>query len=139
MALKSRRWFERLCLNEVNTQGLGRTLASRALELDLGVDNTQGHMLQAVGVVQKFFEEYPHHVDTINASSFDPYKMTGQMLSDWLHFISDKGGVYGRADFKYNFTYFKNAITTKYGGNTTGGGGGDNEFEICLRLVAAFL
>lgn len=140
MALKSREWFFGRCYKEVKRLGETAYLANKALELGFGRENTQGHILQACGAVQMFFQDYPSHKNTINqASPFDPYKLTGQILQDWLSFFASKSGSYGRRRFGYNWDYLRTYLTTKYGGHTTGGGGGDNEFEIVLRLLAAFL
>lgn len=139
MGLKSRRWFEANCFEMWRSRGSSSQLANRALELAFGVDNTQGHILQAIGAVQKFYDEHHQYIRTVQSSPFVPFKMSGNMMADWLSFIKVKTGHNGRRDFNYNWDYFKNALTTKYGGNTSGGGGGDNEFEIVLRLMAEFI
>jgi len=83
---------------------------------------------------------HPEHVATIKAASpTAPYKPTDQMLADWTEFLTGNAGEYGRNTFGYNYNTLKGYLTPKYGGNRHGGGGGDNEFEICLRLAAAFL
>jgi len=103
-------------------------------------DSTRGHLFQAAGAVQKFLEAHPEHVATIQAASpLEPYKPAGQVLADWSAFIDEQEGAYGHGRFGYNYDTLKGYLTTKYGGMRTGGGGGDNEFEICLRLGAAFL
>ena len=61
------------------------------------------------------------------------------MLADWIAFIDEHDGTYGHRRFAYNYDTLKGYLTPKYGGTRVGGGGGDNEFEICLRLGAAFV
>ena len=141
MALKSRQWFQGECNTQVNGKGPLADLANRAMELGPGNrDNTTGHILQAVGAVQKFFAEFPEHLKTVqNASTRIPFALNGTVLSDWIKFFSKQRGTYGRQNFGYNWDTLRNILTGKYGGNVTGGGGGDNEFEIVFRLVAGFL
>jgi hypothetical protein len=140
MGLRSREWFFNCCYKEVKKSGKLAYLANKALELGFGKENTQGHILQACGAVQKFFQEYPQHKTAISiASPVDPYEPKSQMLKDWLTFFNSKTGPYGRRRFGYNWDYLRTYLTRKYGGQTVGGGGGDNEFEIVLRLMADFL
>lgn len=111
--------------------------------LDLGLrktDATRGHVFQAAGAVQQFLIAHPNHVATIAAASqIEPYKAKGVVLNDWLQFMAAQSGAYGRSQFGYNYNTLKGYLTNKYGGTRKGGGGGDNEFEICMRLIAAFL
>lgn len=140
MALKGPLWLlARALVEERNRTTLGY-LSARSLDLGLRkTDSTRGHLFQATGAAQKFLEAYPRHVATILATSpLQPYKPTGQVLADWMSFIAAHHGTYGRGKFGYNYDTLKRYLTTKYGGTRTGGGGGDNEFEICLRLCAAF-
>jgi hypothetical protein len=125
---------------ERNRTSLGH-LSSRALDLGIRkTDSTRGHLFQAIGAVQQFLIAYPQHKATINtASKIDPYKPTGQVLDDWKTFLKAHAGSYGNAKFGYNYNTLKGYLTKKYAGNRTGGGGGDNEFEISMRLCAAFL
>lgn len=141
LALKSRQWFQNKCYREVRDGGSLADLANRAMELGLGnVDNTTGHIMQAVGAVQEFFEAHPEHLKTVRASSAQiPYALQGQIREDWLAFFSQQSGTYGKEDFGYNWDTLRNILTRKYGGRTTGGGGGDNEFEIVFRLIASFM
>jgi len=140
MGLKSREWFFGRCYKEVRKIGTLAYLSNKALELGFGKENTQGHILQACGAVQIFFQQYPHHKKTISqAPPLDPFALKEQMLKDWLTFFDSKAGKYGQRKFGYNWDALRTYLTTKYGGRTTGGGGGDNEFEIVLRLLADFL
>lgn len=141
MALKGPLWLlGRALVEERNRTPLGH-LSARALDLGLRkTDSTRGHLFQAAGAAQKFLEAHPAHVSTIQAASpLDPYKPTGQMLADWKSFLARHGGPHGQGKFGYNYDTLKGYLTPKYGGTRTGGGGGDNEFEICLRLCAAFV
>ena len=77
---------------------------------------------------------------TIDAASpVEPYKPAGDVLDDWKAFLARHVGTYGRAQFGYNYDTLKAYFTQKYGGTCRGGGGGNNEFEICMRLGAAFV
>ncbi len=141
LALKSRQWFQDKCHNEVRYDRSLADLANRAMELGPGnVDNTTGHILQAVGAVQEFFEAHPEHLKPVQGSDPKiPFALQGQILEDWLEFFAPRHGKYGRGEFGYNWDTLRNILTRKYGGKTTGGGGGDNEFEIAFRLIASFL
>lgn len=141
MALRSPRWFlAQAYMHERNGTPLA-PLASRALELGLvGEDGTRGHVVHPAGIVQRFFELHPTHLATVKAASpSQPYKPDGQLLADWIAFLGANTGSLGRQDYGYNYDTFRRLLTPKYGGTRTGGGGGDNEFEIVMRLVAAFV
>jgi hypothetical protein len=140
MGLKSREWFFGRCFKEVKKLGSLTYLANKALELGFGKENTQGHILQACGAIQLFYQEHPRHKGTVGqAEPFYPYSLSGQMLNDWLHFFASKRGSYRQKKFGYNWDSLRTYLTAKYGGRATGGGGGDNEFEIVLRLLADFM
>lgn len=141
MALKSPTWFLARAYREERDRSRLCHLSARALKLGLAGDHgTRGHIKQPIGAVQRFFEQYPAHVATVNAASeLDPFKPTGQVLADWMTFMGANGGSFGRKEYGYSFNTLKRLLTPKYGGARTGGGGGDNEFETVLRLVAAFL
>lgn len=142
MALKGPLWLlGRALVEERNRTPLGH-LSARALDLGLRkTDSTRGHLFQAAGAIQRFLEAHPEHIATIQAAAaLEPYKPTGQVLADWKAFLAQQhDGPYGQGKFGYNYGTLKGYLTPKYGGTRTGGGGGDNEFEICLRLGAAFV
>lgn len=141
MALKGPLWLlGRALVEERNRTPLGY-LSARALDLGLRkTDSTRGHLFQATGAVQIFLDAHPAHAAAIRlASPLEPYKPDGQMLDDWRAFIEGHDGAYGQRKFGYNYDTLKGYLTPKYGGIRAGGGGGDNEFEICLRLGAAFM
>lgn len=141
MVLKSRQWFQGKCHREVRSNGSLAKLANRAMELGpINTDNTTGHMLQAIGAVQEFFDAYPWHLKTVNDAPFEsPFALRGQILEDWKTFFSAHQGTYGNQKWGYNWDTLRNILTIKYGGKTTGGGGADNEFEIVFRLIAGFI
>jgi len=141
MALKGPLSLMARCLEEERRRGKLTFLAARALDLGLRrTESTRGHIFQAVGAVQNFFEKHPEHRATISATSpVDPYKPSGQLLEDWKVFIRTHSRRYGRKSFGYDYGTLKGYLTPKYGGRRRGGGGGDNEFEITLRLLAEFL
>lgn len=141
MALKGPLWLMAKCLEEERKRSAITFLSSRAL--DLGIrksESTRGHVFQACGAVQKFLIEHPRYKSTIRSSTpFEPYKLHGNLLRNWLEFLPNNHGNYGRATFGYNFDVLRRYLTPKYGGSRTGGGGGDNEFEIVFRLTAEFI
>jgi len=145
MSVKGPLWVMAECLNQERRRGKLTFLAAKALDLGLSKkDKTRGHIFQACGAVQKFFQKYPQHKATISsASPTDPYKMSGQMLRDWKSFLAANSsagdGRYENKNFRYNYKTLQGYLTPKYGGTPKTGGGGDNEFEVILRLVAAFM
>ena len=141
MALKGPLWLLGRALDEERNRSTLGHLSARALDLGLQkTDSTRGHLFQAAGAVQRFLEAHHEHVGTIGAASpLEPYKPAGQVLDDWKAFLDESAGSYGQGKFGYNYDTLKGYLTPKYGGTCTGGGGGDNEFEICMRLTAAFV
>ena len=141
MALKGPLWLLGRALVEERNRSTLSYLSGRALDLGLRrAESTRGHLFQAAGAVQRFLEAHQEHVTTIVAASpLEPYKPTGQMLDDWIAFLAEREGSYGHRRFAYNYDTLRGYLTPKYGGTRTGGGGGDNEFEICMRLSAAFM
>lgn len=141
MAIKGPLWFLAQALNEERARTPLAYLAGRALDLGLKkTDATRGHLFQAIGATQRFFQQHPHHLAGIKAASpVQPLKPAGAVLSDWKKFIAANNGTYEKPSFGYNYTTLKGYLTPKYGGRRAGGGGGDNEFEICLRLLAEFV
>lgn len=139
--MKSRQWFQGECSNQIRDNGPLLILSKRAMDLGPNnMDNTTGHILQAIGASQVFFSEFPNHLGTVRRAPTDvPFALTGTILSDWLKFFSQHTGKYGSQRFGYSWDTLRNILTKKYGGKVTGGGGGDNEFEIAFRLVAHFL
>ena len=140
MALKGPLWLLGRALEEERNRSILCHLSARALDLGLRkTDSTRGHVFQAAGAVQNFLEAHPEHVATIDAASpVEPYKLAGDVLDDWKAFLAGCAGTYGRGQFGYNYDTLKGYLTRKYGGTRRGGGGGNNEFEICMRLGAAF-
>lgn len=141
MALKGRNWFFGKCLTEERSRTKLAFLSGRVLDLGLsGREHTQGHISQACGAVQVFLSEFTNHKRTLREETpVDPYKIQGNVLRDWISFLSRNSGNYGKRFCGYNWDTLKSCITRKYGGNCSGGGGGDNELEIVLRLMAEFI
>ena len=141
MALKGPLWLLGLALVEERNRSTLGHLSARALDLGLRkTHSTRGHLFQAAGAVQGFLEAHPEHVATIKAASpLEPYKPAEQVLDDWKAFLDEHAGPYGHRRFGYDYDTLKRFLTPKYSGVRTGGGGGDNEFEICMRLSAAFM
>ena len=141
MALRGPLWLLGRALEEERNRSTLGHLSARALDLGLRrTDLTRGHVFQAIGAVQRFLEAHPEHVPTINAASpVEPYRPAGQVIEDWKAFLAGHAGSFGRRTFGYNYDTLKGYLTPKYGGRRRGGGGGNNEFEICLRLISAFI
>ena len=139
--MRSRQWFQDECYKQIRDNGPLAGLSKRAMELGLdNMDNTTGHVLQAIGASQEFFLKFSKHLKTVKSAPTDvPFALTDPILSDWLTFFSEHNGTYGREIFGYSWDTLRNILTRKYGGRVTGGGGGNNEFEIVFRLVAGFL
>ena len=140
MALKSEKWFFKSALAEERKRSRLTYLASRALDLGFGSENTSGHIRQAVGAAQEFIAANPTAVARIRATdSCQPLDLAAAgILGDWTTFFAGRTGPYGRATFGYNWDTLRGYLTGTYGGRRTGGGGGDNEFQIVLRLVGEF-
>jgi hypothetical protein len=142
MALKYPLWFLGKCLDEERGRSPLAHLAGRALDLGLRrTDATRGHVFQAVGALQKFFEANPAMKNRARvASPVAPYKPRARELQAWVAFLHANSGGFGssRLGFRYDYDTLKGYLTRKYGGQRRGGGGGDNEFEIVWRLLADF-
>ena len=143
MALKSKEWFLGKCLSEVGSHSRLSPMSWTALKKGIGgTDGTRGHIGQAVGVSQRFLEQFPQHIATIQAAdptlSFDiaSHMAVQNDLRTWLN---AQAGQYGRASFKFNYDSFKKNTTATVGGTRVGGGGGDDEFKRVLRLMAEFV
>jgi hypothetical protein len=141
MALKGRDWFFGKCLIEERKITKFAYLSADVLRLGLlGTEHTQGHISQACGATQMFLSRFPNHKSTISRqSSVDPYRLEGDVLRDWVSFLSGKSGSYGQKRFCYSWDHLKNCLTRQYGGRCSGGGGGDHEFKIVLRLMVKFI
>lgn len=141
MGLKSREWFFGECYKRFKNNSPLKNLADSALELGFKREMTGGHILQACGAAQAFLAKYPHHKQAIQkAPPGTRYRLTGQILKDWLKFFASKQAqaTYGRKEFQYNWSSLRTYLTPKYGGIHIGGGGGNDKLERVLRLVAAF-
>ena len=141
MVLKSPTWFLARAYREERDRTRLCHLSAQALRLGLvGVDNTRGHIKHPVGAIQRFFELHPAHLATVKAApELDPYKPVGPLLNDWIAYLGANTGRLGRREYGYSYDTLRRLLTAKYGGTRTGGGGGDNEFEIVMRLIAAFM
>ena len=143
MALKSKEWFYKQCLREIQQHGRFCHLCWDILEKGIGqTDGTRGHVTQAVGVSQKFLATHSNFVATIKAADptqpFDVshHPQIRDVLRTWLE---TRDGAFGRRSYGYSYDTFKNIVTASLGGTRRGGGGGDDEFKRVLRLMAEFL
>ena len=140
MGLKSENWFFGKCLSEERRRTKLTYLSARVLDLGVaGIENTRSHILHACGATQMFLTTFPRYKTIIRQSPADTYKPEGNLLRDWLNFLSSNSGSCGRQNFGYNWDTLKSCLSRKYGGTYSGGGRGDNEFEIVLRLMAEFI
>ena len=141
MAIRGNEWFYGRCLDEERSGGALAGLAVKALDLGIkGSASTRSHMNQGIGAAQAFFLAFPAHKATVAAASTaSPYalKSDASMLRDWLTFFGAKSGAYG-PNSTYSWDVLRSVLTQSLGGDTRGGGGGNNEFQIALRLAAAF-
>lgn len=142
MALRSKEWFYKQCLQRVKRHDRLCHLCWDILEKGIGQTNsTRGHVTQAVGVSQKFLMAHPELKATIRAADptrpFDvPNSRRVRLaLTRWL---ATHNGSFGRKSFGYSYDIFKNITTPSLGGTRSGGGGGDDEFKRVLRLMAEF-
>ncbi|MBZ5506227.1 MAG: hypothetical protein LAO78_12275 [Acidobacteriia bacterium] len=141
MALKSKEWFYKQCLQRVKTHDRMAHLCWNILEKGIGQsDSTRGHVTQAVGVAQQFLTDNPGLVQVIRAA--DPtsaFDVAGnqQVSNAFKQWIAPKNGELSER-FGYSYDTFKNIVTPSLGGKPKGGGGGDDEFKKVLRLMAEF-
>lgn len=143
MALKSKEWFYKICLQEVKKHGRFSHLAWDILEKGVGQkDSTRGHVTQAIGVAQEFLKDNPRFKSRIRrADPTRPFDVSADpkmqaTLKNWLAKKPSK--TFGKKTFGYSFKTFKNVMTPTVGGRRTGGGGGNDEFKRVLRLMAEF-
>jgi len=141
MAIKSKEWFYKQCLEEYEKFSPLMHLCWTALKKGIGQqDQTRGHVTQAIGAIQGFLDAFPDHVDVIRASDPTrpfPIEDHAAMLRDWLTWFARKRGAYGR--FGYNFDTLRTYLTRRLGGRRRHGGGGNDEFKRVLRLLADFI
>jgi hypothetical protein len=142
VALKSKEWFYKQCLQQVKEHDRFSHLCWNILEKGIGQsDSTRGHVTQAVGVAQQFLAANPALVAVIvDADPTRPFDVPGNLqvskaLKKW---VSKRKGAFGKRSFGYNYDTFKNIVTPALGGKRKGGGGGDDEFKKVLRLMAEF-
>ena len=141
MALKGHLWFLAKCLNEERTRTPETWTASRLLDLGLGrIDKTRGHVFQAVGALQNFYQDHPAIAGNArHAPPTEPYAFPANEQAIWCQWFATKSGPFGQPRFGYNYDTLDGYLTQRYGGRRTGGGGGDNEFELVARMLAKFL
>ena len=142
MALKSKEWFYKRCLEEVKGHGPLCHLCWDILEKGIGQkESTRGHVTQAIGVSQRFLTAHPALFAVIRAADrtrpFDVSHSPGvrNPLRTW---VAQQNGRFGRESFGYDYNTFRNIVTPRLGGTRQGGGGGDDEFKRVLRLMAEF-
>ena len=142
MALKSKEWFYKRCLQEVQSFSPLAHLCWDILSKGIGQkDMTRGHVTQAIGAAQEFLRKYPKHRSTIkNADRTQPFGIESHpaVLHDWRSWLAIKKGRYGQGAFGYSYKTLKGYLTKNLGGRVKGGGGGNDEFKRVLRLVAEF-
>lgn len=145
---RSKEWFYKQCVLECDQNGPLSDLSWRALLIGIGqIHKTRGHMTQAIGAVQDFLRDRPHHPATIQqaspAAALDLTDPTyAALLQDWRQWLAgqtgDNPGAFDH-DFGYNFDTLRGYLTHPLGGTRVGGGGGDDELKLVMRLMADFL
>jgi len=143
MALKSKEWFYKQCLNEIKHYTPNSHMAWVVVEKGVGQsDGTRGHVTQAVGVAQQFLKAHPRHIDRIKSTDpTKPYDVVhdAALRNDLTTWIANQNGSFGRAAYGYSYDSFKKNTTATLGGTRTGGGGADDEFKRVIRLMAEYL
>ena len=143
MALKSKEWSYKQCLNEIKNHTPNSHMAWVVVEKGVGQsDGTRGHVTQAVGVAQQFLEAHPQHIDRIkSADPTKPYDVAHDAIlrNDLTTWIANQNGSFGRSAYGYSYDSFKKNTTATLGGTRTGGGGADDEFKRVIRLMAEYL
>ena len=143
MALKSKEWFYKNCLQQVKQFGPLTHLCWDILEKGIGQrDSTRGHVTQAIGAAQEFLRENPQFKTTIKqADPTRPFDIVANrdMLRSFRAWLHAQTGEYGRRSFGYSYDTLKGILTQNLGGNRTGGGGGVDEFKRVIRLMPEFV
>lgn len=142
MALKSKEWFYKQCLSQVEGHTRLGHLCWDILKKGIGQnDGTRGHVTQAVGACQRFLAAHPALVPIIKSGDpTRPFDVSGDTkvsaaLKKWL---PGRTGTFGHVTYGYNYDTLKNILTPSLGGTRIGGGGGNDEFKRVLRLMAEF-
>ncbi|MGA2705605.1 MAG: hypothetical protein ABSH35_31555 [Isosphaeraceae bacterium] len=145
MSLKSKEWFYKQCILEVDRHTQFEELSWDVMKKGIAqINGTRGHVTQSIGAIQGFLEEFPAHRATIRASALDqPFDMgiDPDVLRDWLAWFQQRTGKYGRRAFGYDYDTLYNVLTDNLGGEVdhNEGGAADDEFRRVLRLMAEFL
>ena len=142
MALKSKEWFYKQCLGEVKVWSPLAHLSWDILEKGIGQrDQTRGHVTQAIGAAQKFFEDHPQYIEEIrNTDPTRPFNILGhqQFANRWRAWLGRRRGTYGRQAFGYSYRTLRGYLAPNLGGTRRRGGGGGDELKRVLRLMAEF-
>jgi hypothetical protein len=81
MALKSKEWFYKQCLNEIKNHTPNSHMAWVVVEKGVGQsDGTRRHVTQAVGVIQQFLEAHPQHILIASSQPIPQNRMTWRMM-----------------------------------------------------------
>jgi hypothetical protein len=144
MALKSKEWFYKRCLENVRDRTRFAYLCWDILDKGIGQrDSTRGHVTQAIGATQGFLTAYPQHRATISAADATrPFDIVNarEVLDDWRRWFGSRTQrTYGNRSFGYNYRTLRGYLTRNLGGTLQGGGGGNDEFKRVLRLMAEFM
>ena len=144
MPLKSKEWFYKQCLSEVEEFSRLSHMCWSVLKKGIGQeDQTRGHVTQAIGATQGFLERFPDHKQAIrDADPTKPFDIRDhdEILQDWVvWFGAQRRTTYGPRSFGYNYDTLRGYLTPFLGGQRRGGGGGNDEFKRVLRLMAEFM
>jgi hypothetical protein len=147
MALKSRDWFYKQCIIEVDGSTQLSALSWDILKKGIGqLHGTRGHATQAIGATQGFLTHFPQHRVTIRNAQIAPFDLLGHpaVLADWLAWFGARTGAYGRRFGYYDYDTLRTYLTPPFGGvpfapGAPHGGRGDDEFKTVLRLMPEFI
>src|SRR5262245_36535190 len=150
--LKSKEWFYKQCLLEIDRRGpLARPSWEILMKGIAQEDATRGHVTQPIGALQQFLRQHPHHTATVSAAPQNqPFDILADpvMAGDWNAFFAQvlarsagRSGHYGRDSFGYSYRTLQTYLPPSLGGRVRArpGGVGLDEFKRVLRLMAAFL
>lgn len=145
MGLRGKEWFFKMCMKQTKEQSPIASLCQDLLDKGVGQkDRARGHVIQAIGATQKFFDsevgrpfvELIRELDETSPCDVDAVE---GLIDAWLIWFADQSGPYGREAFGYNFDTLKTYLPERLGGRVRTGGGGFDEFKRVLRVMAGVL
>ena len=114
------------------------SLAIEILEIATNADgnNNTGKVKQAFFGVQRFLQEYPHHLPLVENLPVDWFDvMDSDLSSDWLQFL-DRFASEVNPSYEYSIPTLRGYLPRSQGGTLVGGGGGGNQLKRVWPFVA---